>query len=139
MPAMRGIVRSMRRSGNPAWAALALVLLFRLLVPAGYMVGPDSAGRPGLVLCGGAVGATVAGAHRHGHEGRPIAPAPSTPGEHLCPFAALAAPPLPPSPTAIVPPPPAAASPPAASLAEDMLRPALAAPPPPATGPPSPV
>ncbi|MEA3052394.1 MAG: hypothetical protein QOG72_1297 [Sphingomonadales bacterium] len=133
---MRGLVDKMRRSRRAVPPLLALVLLFRLLIPAGYMIGSDGGGRPGLILCGAAAVIAHHPAH-HGHDGRSEAPA--KPDGHPCPFAALSAPPVPSAAPAVVPPLLSPASPPAVGQAETMARPALAAPPPPATGPPLPV
>ena len=133
------MVGKMRRSGSVAAPLLALVLLFRLLVPAGYMIGPDSGGRPGLVLCAGMAGATAERSTHHGHGGETEAPAPAKPGSVPCAYAALGAPPLPPAPP-VLPPPSRAAEPSLAATPLDGVRhSALAAPPPPATGPPLPV
>jgi hypothetical protein len=107
---------------------LAAALFLRLLVPAGYMVG-SAAGVPALVPCPAVVAAPVMAHHGH-HDGR----APH--GEAPCPFAALAAPALPPAdPFALT------SSKPAYALAPEWLpaeqfAPSAAAPPPPATGPP---
>lgn len=118
---------------------LAFILLFRLLIPAGYMIAPDSSGRPGLALCGAPAAAAADQRPEH-HEGHGEAPAPARPGELPCPLAALSAPPLPPAPPVLLPPEPAAAAPPAAPARTGGVdSPALAAPPPPATGPPLPV
>ena len=133
------MVGKFRRSGGVAAPVLALVLLFRLLVPAGYMIGPDSGGRPGLVLCAGMTGAVAEPAPHHGHDGGPEVPAPAKPGEIPCVYSSLGAPPLPPAPPSLPPPSPAA-EPPAAGIPLDgVRRSALAAPPPPSTGPPLPV
>jgi hypothetical protein len=113
------------------WAAmlLAAALFLRLLVPAGYMAG-SSAGGPALVPCPAMVAAPVMAHHGH-HDGR--APHAETP----CPFAALAAPALPPAnPLALAPRQPAFALAPA-WLPAERFAPAAAAPPPPATGPPA--
>lgn len=130
---MRGRFRGAVASGRVFAALLALVLLSRLLIPSGYMIGPTDGGGPGLVLCGQAAAAMAAEdsheGHGMGHE------APSKPVEPPCPYAALAAPVLPPSPP-VAPPPeilnPAREPKPNATA----VRPAPAAPPPPATGPP---
>ncbi|HET9638622.1 MAG TPA: DUF2946 family protein [Allosphingosinicella sp.] len=133
---MRGVVDSIRRRGGFVPPALALLLLFRLLIPSGYMIAPDHQGRPGLTLCA-APAQAAAGPARHGsHDGHPDDPAPSKPGERPCPFAALAAPPLPPAPPAVVPRIAAAAIQPDLPARSDLPRVARAAPPPPARGPP---
>jgi hypothetical protein len=135
---MMGMAGIVRRSGMaPAAALFRLLLLFRLLIPAGYMIAPDDSGRPALALCSG-VGAAVERGQGHGHDGHPAAPAPSKPSALPCPFAALAPPPLPPAPPVLPPPAPAVAAPQAALPLDILSRPALAAPPPPATGPPIP-
>jgi hypothetical protein len=119
---------------HKAWQArpgflvlLFCALLLRTFVPAGFMIGPVAAGAPALVPC---VDSAPMPAHRdsHGH------PAPRS-GESPCPYAALAAPALPPVPLLFALPvllAPAVAE----STALVALRPAPAAPPPPATGPP---
>lgn len=133
---MRGMVRSIGREGGLLPSILTLVLLFRLLIPSGYMIVPDHEGRPGLTLCAAPAQASVEPAFHTGHDGHGADPAPSNPGERPCPFAALTAPPLPPAPAAI----PARA--PAAVLSPDLPPgPVLgliapAASPPPSTGPP---
>jgi hypothetical protein len=133
---MRGrIGRIGERSGFVA-PMLALLLLFRLLIPAGYMIAPDHEGRPGLALCGVPAQAAADPARHGGHDGHDSDSAPSNPGELPCPFAALAAPPLPPSPPAL---PPLAAVegvPPLLPDGADSPRVAPASPPPPARGPP---
>jgi hypothetical protein len=108
---------------------LAAALFLRLLVPSGYMVG-SAAGAPALVPCPAAVAAPVMAHHGH-HDGRtPHAEAP-------CPFAALAAPALPPAdPLTLAPPPPGFALAPA-WLPAERPAPGAAAPPPPARGPPA--
>jgi hypothetical protein len=133
------MVRKIRQSGGAATAMLALVLLFRLMVPTGYMIGPDQGGRPGLVLCGAGPTVTPAPAQQHRHKGHPAAPAAPRSSELPCPYAALAAPPPPPAPPALLSPAPAPPSPPAVVPAESPGQPGPAAPPPPATGPPLPV
>jgi hypothetical protein len=122
---------------RPAWALLLAILLLRALVPAGFMVGTAASGAPALVLCPGVEAAppvrkmAMRGAvHRQGHD-------PATHRESPCPFAALAAPALPPAPPALAPP---SATPPHALLEAPLhaaVSPGLAAPPPPATGPPA--
>ena len=119
--------------------ALALILLFRLLIPSGYMIAPDHDGTPSLTLC--AVPAPAAARiARHGghddHSADPADPSPSKPGERPCPFAAVAAPPIPTEPPALAPQAPAHSVPPALPDRSHRPRVATAAPPPPATGPP---
>jgi hypothetical protein len=105
---------------------LAAALFLRLLVPAGFMVG-SAAGAPALVPCP-AAGPAMHGGHHHG-------PAPHT--EAPCPFAALAAPALPPAdPLVLAPSQPGFALAPA-WLPEESPAPGAAAPPPPARGPPA--
>jgi hypothetical protein len=135
---MWGRISKLGRSGGLVPTLLAFVLLFRLLIPTGYMIAPDESGRPGLVLCAFTVGA-AADPTRHGggHDGHPAAPEPSKPGEIPCPHAALAAPPLPPAPPAFLPPIEVATEPPGLAQTDGLQSLALAAPPPPATGPPS--
>jgi hypothetical protein len=114
-----------------------LALLLRALVPAGFMIGTAASGAPALVICPGvevapAVHAmTMKGgmpAHRHD---------PATHRDAPCPFAAMAAPTLPPTPPAVVVPPAPPAEPIAGPRRLTAVRVALAAPPPPATGPPA--
>jgi hypothetical protein len=108
---------------------LALVLVFRLLVPAGFMISPDHSG---LVFCSAPAPSGEA-AHHDGHSA-----APAKAGDGPCPYAAMAAPPLPPAPPMVFEPAPASAAPPIAPAAQSDLSRGLAAPPPPATGPPLP-
>jgi hypothetical protein len=116
---------------------LAAVML-RLLVPAGFMIAPDAAGAPALVLCDGAAPAPlVAAAPVHAMHGMHHAPR-HDPAQHRqapCPYAALAAPVLPPLSSAFVPPTPAHEALPLPPLFA-RAAPGAAAPPPPATGPP---
>ena len=133
---MRGMVGNFRQSGGFASTALALLLLFRLLIPSGYMIAPDSEGKPGLALCAAPARAAVQAALHRGHDGHPADPAPSRAGEIPCAFAALAAPPLPPGPPVVVPRIPAAALAPVLPANRDLRRVAPASPPPPARGPP---
>ena len=135
---MRSTVAGIGHVRGLAPPALALLLLFRLLIPSGYMIAPDREGRPGLSLCAGPAQVTAEPERHGGHDGH-AAPAPSKPGERPCPFAALAAPPLPPAPPAVPPKAPAAVIPPELRTLADLPRVAPAAPPPPATGPPLPV
>ncbi|HEX5183761.1 MAG TPA: hypothetical protein VFW19_11500 [Allosphingosinicella sp.] len=126
-------------TARPLLAGLFLfALMLRLLVPAGYMIGTDASGAPALILCSGVEAPPTVhhamrmpgGSPMHHHD----------PADHRdapCPFAALAAPALPPSPpvmTAALAPPAEPAAPP---FAVGASSPALAAPPPPATGPPA--
>jgi len=134
---MRGMVGNIGSRGGFAAPVLALLLLFRLLIPSGYMIAPDHDGRPGLVLCAAPAQAAAEPTRHGGHDGHPADPAPSQPGEPPCPYAALAAPPLPPAPPLLQPQALAAVAPPDLPAGPDLPRPAPAAPPPPATGPPS--
>lgn len=114
---------------------MALALLARLLVPAGFMPMVGAGGAPALVLCTGTAPMAMpgmAGAHQRRHD-----PAPGHDGEHACPFGALAAAvvdavraPLPPLPFAAI----VAAT--LAAVYRSMPGRGLAAPPPPKTGPP---
>jgi hypothetical protein len=133
------MVRRFRHWGGFAPAALALLLLFRLLIPSGFMIAPDQEGRPGLVLCSAPAQAAAETAQHPGHDGHPDDPAPSKPGEIPCPFAALAAPPLQPEPPAVEPKVRAVAVPPELPANPGFPRVAPASPPPPARGPPIPV
>jgi hypothetical protein len=107
-------------------AMLALTLLSRTLIPAGYMIAP-SAGGPVLTLCEAAAPASM---HHEGHH-PPAKPKPA------CAYAALASPALPPAPPpfAAPPSPPETVLPPQA--APDSVAPRPAALPPPSTGPPA--
>jgi hypothetical protein len=133
---MRGMVGRFRQSGGFASAALVLLLMFRLLIPSGYMIAPDSEGKPGLALCAAPARAAVQASLHRGHDGHPADSVPDKTAELPCPFAALSAPPLPPAPPILVP--MALAAPPApdrpAAPGPRAVTPA--APPPPATGPP---
>lgn len=133
------MVGKMKRSGGVAAPVLALVLLFRLLVPGGYMIGTDHAGRPGLVLCAGTAAATAERASHQGHGGGSEAPAPAESGTTPCAYAALGTPPLPPAPPVLPTPSPAVGPTLAGAPLDGVRHSALAAPPPPATGPPLPV
>lgn len=107
---------------------LAAALFLRLLVPSGYMVG-SAAGAPALVPCPAAGPAPVMAHPGHHHGPVPHAEAP-------CPFAALAAPALPPAdPLALAPRQPGFVLAPAWLPAESPA-PGAAAPLPPARGPP---
>lgn len=136
LPGMRGMFGSIGRLGSMVPAALALLLLFRLLIPAGYMIAPDREGRPGLELCAPGVKPAAQPQGHGGHDGHPAEQAPSGSGERPCVFAALGAPPLPPAPPALPPQAPDAAVPPDLPAAPALPRMAAAAPPPPARGPP---
>jgi hypothetical protein len=137
---MRGMVGKFSQSGGFASAALALLLLFRLLIPSGYMIAPDHEGRPGLALCAAPAQAAAQAALHGGHDGHPADdPAPSKPGEIPCSFAAPAAPPLPPEPPALASQAPYAAIPLYSPAGAGLPRIAPASPPPPARGPPNPV
>ncbi|HEY1606350.1 MAG TPA: hypothetical protein VGF77_12220 [Allosphingosinicella sp.] len=126
-------------TARPVLAGLFLfALMLRLLVPAGYMIGTDAAGAPALVLCSGFEPAPPG---HHSMAMRPGSPAhhhhPAGHREAPCPFAALAAPALPPSPPIVMAAPPPPIGPAAQVFAAAAAPPALAAPPPPATGPPA--
>jgi hypothetical protein len=136
---MRGMVGKMRRSGGVVPSLLALVLLFRLMIPVGYMIGPNDLGGPGLVLCGAVAGVTAGHASHPSRDGHPAAPLPAKSDGHPCPYAAVSAPPVPPAAPAVLPPVLSPGSPPALREVDGRALPALAAPPPPATGPPLPV
>lgn len=133
---MRGMAGSIGGGGGLIPPILALLLLFRLLVPSGYMIAPDHEGRPGLALCAAPAQAASEAALHGGHDGQPADPAPAKSAEPPCAFAALGAPPLPPAPPAVAPRVSAAAAPPALPEGPALPRPAPAAPLPPATGPP---
>jgi hypothetical protein len=135
---MRGLVGNIGRKGGLLPSMLALLLLFRLLIPSGYMIAADHEGRPGLVLCAASGQPAAEAAPPGGHDGHPADPAPSKPGERPCPFAALAAPPFPPEAPA-VPPHAFAALAPELPAGGALPPVASASPPPPARGPPLPV
>lgn len=105
---------------------LALVLLFRTLVPAGYMIAP-SGGWPVLTLC-----ETPAPAALAGHDGHHPPAEPKQP----CAYAALASPVLPPAPPQVLAPPSEPGPALAARAASDPFLPGPASFPPPSTGPP---
>jgi hypothetical protein len=133
---------------HPLLAGLLFLTLLLRMIPGGYMLVASDDGWPRLALCSGVAalppagsmvpaehGAHASGHHRsaspHHHQ-----PQPAKQAEMPCPFAVLAAPPLPPAPPFI-----AAALPPVTPLPLAAATPvsrfaALAAPPPPATGPP---
>jgi hypothetical protein len=128
---------STMKAARPLLAGFFLLaLMLRAMVPAGFMVGNAATGGPALILCPGfepppPVHAMAMRGHvpAHRHD-------PATHREAPCPFAALAAPAVPPSPPLIA----APAALPHAPAGQLLLRaaspPRLAAPPPPATGPP---
>jgi hypothetical protein len=121
---------TLSRSVLPALLFLALAL--RALVPAGFMAGTAADGVPALLPCPGVeVAARATAMH---HPGMPAQHAPH--GQSPCPFAAFAAPALPPEPLHAVLPSAAAKPPPAPAVLAISAHPPLAAPPPPATGPP---
>ena len=138
--------------GRTLRAVLILAaLLLRFMVPAGYMVGSlargsinrklgymvgtAASGAPALVVCPG----FEVPLHPMAMQGRSHAPRhdPAKHREAPCPFAALAAPALPPAPPAFAPPPAPRAEPLALQPLIPPVAPALAAPPPTATGPPA--
>lgn len=133
---MWGVMSRNRQSGGIVPAALALLLLFRLLIPSGYMIAPNAEGRPGLALCAAPAQAAVEAAMKGGHDSHPADPARSEAGQLPCAFASPAAPPLPPDLPAVTPQVPVAAVPPAIAGAAVAVRVVFAAPPPPSTGPP---
>ena len=108
-------------------AMLALALLSRTLIPAGYMIAP-AGGWPMLTLC--EAPATPASAHHQGHH-------PPAKPKLPCAYAALASPALPPAPPpfAVPPNPPEAAMP--DRQGPDSVSAGPASLPPPSTGPPA--
>jgi hypothetical protein len=136
---MRGLAGRVERSGGVLSVAIALLLLFRLLVPSGYMIAPDPEGRPGLALCAAPARAAAQAAIAGDHDRHPVDPAPAEAAELPCAFAAPAAPPLPPGPPVLAPRIPASALSRARPAGADLVRVATAALPPPSTGPPVPV
>lgn len=134
MPPMRGMADSIGRGGGLLPSTLALLLLFRLLIPSGYMIAHDLAGAPGLVLC--AAPAQPAEQLHPGHDGHPVDPAPPASDERPCAYAALAAPPIPPEAPALPPPSFAGSSTPEARAGAQLGRIAPGSPLPPARGPP---
>jgi hypothetical protein len=130
------MARYVSRTRPGLLSLLLAAVMLRLLVPAGFMIAADTTGAPALVLCDGvapepAVAPTQA-MHAMHHAPR------HDPAHHRaapCPYAALAAPVLPPLPAAFAPQAPVAAEqPPPALVAR--ADPGAAAPTPPATGPP---
>lgn len=132
MPAPRSLLRRLRQpgGGRRVWlgAVLALALVFKLLIPQGWMPGPDGA----LMLCpsGGPVVA-MAGMHHGGDHAPAHAP------DHPCAFAGAGLAATPPTPFAQV-------MRPAVGIVSVTPVPVavaighgLAAPPPPPTGPPA--
>lgn len=136
---MRGVVGNIGHRGGLLPSVLALFLLFRLLIPSGYMIAPDLDGKPGLLLCAAPAQPAAEPALHSGHGVNPADPAPSGSGERPCAYAALAAPPLPPEPPAVPPRTFTAVLPPVLPYGSDQPRVAPASPPPPARGPPLPV
>jgi hypothetical protein len=136
---MRGMVGKFGHRGGLLPAVLALFLLFKLLIPSGYMIAPDHEGRPGLALCAAPAAAAAEAAQHGDHDGNSADPAPSGPSETPCAYAALAAPPLPPEPPVLWPRTPPAAVPPVLPSGVELPLLAPASPPPPARGPPIPV
>jgi hypothetical protein len=133
------MVGKFRQSGGFVPAVLTLLLLFRLLIPSGYMIAPDLDGTPGLALCAAPAQAAAEAALHGGHDGHPAGDSmPSRPGEIPCPFAAIAAPPLPPQPPALSPQVRAAVVQPGLPTDPDLPRVAPASSSPPARGPPIP-
>jgi hypothetical protein len=110
-------------------ALLALVLVLRTAIPAGYMIAPSSGGLA-FTLCEASVPAPSP--HHQGHE-TPAKPKPP------CAYAALAAPALPPGPPLVLAPPPPPEASPAGGAGTAAIAPEPASPPPPSTGPPLPV
>jgi hypothetical protein len=124
------------QKGGLASIALALLLLCRLLIPSGYMIAPDSEGRPGFALCAAPARAAVRAALHGSHADHPADSVPSKADELPCAFAALAAPPLPPAPPVVMPRLQSGTLAPDVPAEPDARPVASAAPPPPATGPP---
>jgi len=115
------------RAIGRAWLAvlLLLVLVGRGLAVPGYMVERSADGAAALVPC-----PSVQAPAHHGKTD------PAGHSQSPCPFAALAAPALPPAPPAIALLPSVEAVPLLLPERRDSTPPPLAAPPPPATGPP---
>ena len=108
-------------------AMLALALLSRTLIPAGYMIAPSD-GWPVLTLC--EAPAAPASMHHDGHD-PPAKPKPT------CAYAALASPALPPAPPPFAAPPSPPETVPPGWMAPASVSPGPASPPPPSTGPPA--
>ncbi|MBV9932188.1 MAG: hypothetical protein JO013_14760 [Alphaproteobacteria bacterium] len=112
---------------------LFAAMLLRLLVPAGFMFASDGHGSPTLVPCDGVAAAAPAHAMHGAHHVPPSHPAHRQ--QASCPYAALAAPVLPPLPAPLAAPPAVVPAPapvaPRASVADrqESVRP-------PSTGPP---
>jgi hypothetical protein len=101
------------------------------------MFAPGAGGTPALVLCDGSASAPAVAAPAHAMHGMHSAPR-HDPAQHRqapCPYAALAAPVLPPLTTALVPQTPIHVARPLPPIL-GRAAPGAAAPPPPATGPP---
>jgi hypothetical protein len=75
-------------------ALLFLALALRAVIPAGFMLAPDDAGRIGLVACSGSAPAATHH-HHHGHDR-------NAPAEQPCPFAIALAAATPPAPPALI-------------------------------------
>lgn len=133
---------------HPLLAGLLFLTLLLRMMPGGYMLVASDDGWPRLALCSGvaalpsagSIGPAEHGAHAGGHHHGPSPqhhqPQPAKQAEMPCPFAALAAPPLPPAPPFIAAALPLVAPLPLAAATPALRFAALAAPPPPATGPP---
>lgn len=116
---------------------LALALLARTFVPAGYMISPAASGAPLLTLCSGSgpVATTMAGHDKTGHASDRSHHGDGS-GNMPCPFVSLLAAATTPPPLLPVVPPSVIVS--ASSFPADIVATGrgLAAPPPPSTGPP---
>jgi len=125
----KGVAMPIRLARPGLLGALLAALLLRMLVPAGFMVE-----RGALVPCDGVAAAAAPAVHHHGGHSQRQEPAGHR--QAPCPYAALAAPVLPPLPPVVVAAfiVPAVAAPIPALGA--LLAPGAAAPLPPATGPP---
>lgn len=135
---MKGRSLSRRRW---TWGAMALAvtaLFLRVLIPAGFMIGPATAGGPpGIVICTGQGAMTLApdGSLHSEHENAPAAP--NSASHDACAFAGAGAPVLTTAALTALEPVPVAldlATP--AQLSHQRPGLGLAAPPPPTTGPP---
>jgi hypothetical protein len=119
---------------------LLMALVLRLAVPAGYMLDPAGTSLA-LIPCPQVSIATEAAVHSEHeggrHHGQPAPGEPATHSQSPCPYAALAAPVLPPAPALFVPPRQVVEAAALPSLAAAPAIAALAAPPPPSRGPPS--